>query len=174
MDIHTWSNFTTKCGPLVQLKCKILKYFRNLLRTNMTRLTYQVYDATRMQNLLHKGPAQAKVAWGCSNLENSSTVWSWRIHVFTNLYPSVESNPKIEKTQRWWCESFQSQEQIHERTWHIITDWLGLETMVWILWNIYWSLSRQVTGRKPVGTYAVIHVALLSTENRAGVRHQSS
>ena len=63
----------------------------------MTRLTYQIYDATRMQNLLHKGPAQAKVAWGCSNLENSSTVWSWRIHVFTNLYASVESNPKMKK-----------------------------------------------------------------------------
>ena len=37
-----------------------------------------------------------------------------------------------EKTQRWWPESFQSQEQIYERTWHRITDWLGLETMVWM------------------------------------------
>ena len=49
------------------------------------------------ESLVHKGPAQAKVAWGCSNLENSSTVWSWRTHVFTNLYPSVESSPKMKK-----------------------------------------------------------------------------
>ena len=69
---------------------------------------------------------------GVANLENSSTVWSWEIHVFTNLYPSVESSPRMKKTQRRWPESFQSQEQIDERTWHRITDWLGLETMVWM------------------------------------------
>ena len=65
---------------------------------------------------------------------------------------ALKAIPKWKKRQWEWCESFQSQEQIHERTWHIITDWLGLETMVWILGNIYWSLSRQVTGRKPMGT----------------------
>ena len=32
MDAHAWSNFTTKCGPLVQLKRKIWIYFQNVLR----------------------------------------------------------------------------------------------------------------------------------------------
>ena len=111
------------------------------------------------ESLVHKGSAQAKVAWGCSNLENSSTVWSWEIHVFTSLYPSVESSPQMKKTQRRWRESFQSQWQIDERSWHRITDWLRLETMVWmpgISWKIYWSLSRQVTGGKPMGTKTCI------------------
>ena len=67
------------------------------------------------ESLVHEGSAQAKVAWGCSNLENSSTVWFWGIHVFTNRYPSIESSPHTKKTQRWWRESFQCQEQIHER-----------------------------------------------------------
>ena len=32
MDVHAWSNFTTKCGPLVPLKCKIWIYFQSVLR----------------------------------------------------------------------------------------------------------------------------------------------
>ena len=83
-------------------------------------------------------------------LENSSTVWSWEIHVFTNLYPSVESSPRMKKTQRRWPESFQSQEQIDERTWHRITDWLGLETMVWIPWisvDPYQGVGSKYPGR---------------------------
>ena len=32
MDVHAWWNFTTKCGPLVQLKRKIWIYFRSVLR----------------------------------------------------------------------------------------------------------------------------------------------
>ena len=113
----------------------------------------QDHDATRMQNLSYT-KALRKQKW-------LGDVQVWKIRALFGLEEfmcsqtcsrALKAIPKMKKTQRWWCESFQSQEQIHERTWHITTDWLGLETMVWIPGNIYWSLSRQVTGGKPMGT----------------------
>ena len=108
----------------------------------------QDHDATGMQNLSYT-KALRKQKW-------RGDAQTWKIQA---LYPSVESSPQMKKTQRRWRESFQSQWQIDERSWHRITDWLQLETMVWmpgISWKIYWSLSRQVTGGKPMGTKTCI------------------
>ena len=46
MDVHAWSNFTTECGPLVQLKCRIWIYFRSALRQQHDSLEAQ-HDPTK-------------------------------------------------------------------------------------------------------------------------------